>query len=220
MVSASIDSNATVFDQFTNSIFPHELLSSSKMPILSKKPLNSKYFSRIKLFSVLGLLFLTGMSDLQEVSLVITNEELTIRLDRLSGSTNENNIRGKFRLTVESTIDLIHIVLLFNDTIVAESDSDSLNFTFNAEEYGQGEMNITAIGEDSDGNSYQTTIFRNFYETYIPRAFGIGFAILALTIAVYQIWKKFRKQKDLTYQEKKDQIKMTRISNTFLLTNF
>ena len=197
-----------VFDQFINSILPHELLCSSKMSILFKKPLNSKRNGIIKLFSVMGLLFLTCTSDIQEVSLVNTYNELSIRLDRLSGSTNENKIRGKFRLIVESSLDLIRIVLLFNDTSVAESESDSLGFTFNTEEYGLGEMNITAIGEDSEGNLYQTTIFRNFYETNVPRAFGIGFIIFALVIALYQIWKKIRKRKVLTYQEKKDQIKI------------
>lgn len=112
-------------------------------------------FIFILLFSYNAIIISTNAQDEEILSLTISRN-LGVGVD--SG----NKIEGDFTITGSGPENILNLTLLFNGTQESFESSNQLTFRFETKDYPLGLMNITLIGEDSEGNIYIKSIFKEF----------------------------------------------------------
>jgi len=139
------------------------------------------------------------------------NEEvLSLGISRNVGTAFGDKIEGDFTITGTGLDLILNLTLFFNGTQVAFESDNELKFRFNTKDYPLGLMNITLIGEDSEGTAYNKSIFKELISPAIGNwvivIIGVIVLIgLGLKLTSYIKNKRFEKQ---SIVEKKTKIKI------------
>ena len=139
------------------------------------------------------------------------NEEvLSLGISRNVGTAFGNKIEGEFTITGTGPDSILNLTLFFNGTQVAFESDNELKFRFNTKDYPLGLMNITLIGEDSEGTAYNKSIFKESISPAIGNWIMVIVGVIALIsiglkLTAYIKNKRFEKQSNV---EKKTKIKI------------
>lgn len=118
------------------------------------------------------------------------SDKISLSLSRNVGTAIGNKISGDFTIRASGDESILSLTLLFNGSVVAKSETNSLNFRFNTKDYGVGIMNITVIGIDASDNFYQKTISRQFLDSKVDLIIGVVAGIIVIGSLTYSILKK------------------------------
>ena len=149
-------------------------------------------------------------------NVVITNtnaqdeEVLSLRISKNAGTAYGDKVEGDFTITGSGLESILNLTLFFNGTQVAYESDNELKFRFNTKDYSLGLMNITLIGEDSDGMVYEKSIFKEFispaFGNWIMAIVGV-IALISVGLILASYIKNKRNEKQST-AEKKTKIKI------------
>ena len=139
------------------------------------------------------------------------NEEvLSLRISKNVGTAYGDKIGGDFTITGSGPDYILNLTLFFNGTQVKYESNNELKYRFNTKNYTLGLMNITLIGEDSEGTVYKKSIFKEFISPALENWIWIivgGIALISggLILASY-IKKKQNEKQSATDKKNKIQI--------------
>ncbi|MHA1719165.1 MAG: hypothetical protein DRO88_13825 [Promethearchaeia archaeon] len=138
------------------------------------------------------------ISIISTISLLPVNAsgEINIHMNKIVGTNISNKISGKFRINVDAVDEIIHINLLFNGSLVKEEDGNELEFTFQTHDYPLGIMNITAIGLNQAGDTFQTSKIVEFFDSStFDTVLYVITGIVVVPFVIYYIKKGLKKKK-------------------------
>ena len=135
---------------------------------------------------------------------------LSLGIRKNVGTAFGDKIEGDFTITGSGLDTILNLTLYFNGTQVAFESDNQLTFRFDTKEYSLGLMNITLVGEDSEGIVYNKSIFKEFISPKIGNwiiAIVGGIALISLGLKLFSYMKKKRNEKKSS-DEKKNNIKI------------
>lgn len=106
------------------------------------------------------------------------SDKLSLSVQRNMGTAIGDQIEGDFTIHGSGDEDIVALELYFNETKVADSSSNSLDFRFNTKDYWIGDVNITLKGFDGNGVEFQYSTLKNFLSPTIGILIIIGVVIL------------------------------------------
>jgi len=159
------------------------------------------FFTFILLFSFNSFFINSNAQD---------EEVLSIGIRRNVGIAFGDKIEGTFTISGSGPETILNLTLFFNGTQVAFESDNQLSFRFDTKDYSLGLMNITLVGEDSEGTVYNISIFKEFISPEIGNwiiaiAIGITLISLGFKLASYLKNKKNDKQ---SVTDKKNKIQI------------
>jgi len=169
------------------------------------KYLKHKYlliiFTFILLFSFNSVIISSNAQD---------EEILSLGIKKNFGTGIGDKIEGDFTISGSGPDNILNLTLFFNGTQVAFESDNQLTFRFDTKDYSLGLMNITLVGEDSEGMVYNKSIFKEFISPTIGNwiiAIAIGIVLISggLKLASYMKNKRNEKQ---SATDKKNNIKI------------
>lgn len=161
---------------------------------------------------MLSVILFTILGTFYHPKLVCATEEVSMSISKTMGSDFGKKINGKFRIRGAGSAGIVSLDLFFNGSLVANEDTNSLEFSFDTTDYSLGMMNITLIGKDASGNTFSDQKDKEFISS------DINFILIPLAVLViggtlgaryYQNKKKNIKKEiksDQTNQDVKIQI--------------
>jgi len=137
-------------------------------------------------------------------------EILSLGIRKNVGTGFGDKIEGDFTISGSGQDYILNLTLFFNGTQVAFESDNQLSFRFDTKDYSLGLMNITLVGEDSEGIVYSKSIFKDFISSTLGNwILIIVGAILVVSFGLklvsYLINKRDEKQGTT---EKKNKIKI------------
>ena len=158
-------------------------------------------FTFIILFSFNAVIMNTNAQD---------EEVLSLGISKNVGTAFGDKVEGEFTITGSGPDYILNLTLFFNGTQVAYDSSNELKYRFNTKDYPLGLMNITLIGEDGEGMTYEKTIFKEFISpaigNWIMVIVGV-IALISLGLKLTSYIKRKQNEKKSTV-EKKNNIKI------------
>jgi hypothetical protein len=135
---------------------------------------------------------------------------LSLGIRRNVGTGFGDKIEGDFTISGSGPVTILNLTLFFNGTKVAFESDNQLSFRFDTKDYSLGLMNITLVGEDSEGMVYTISIFKEFISPTIGNwiiAIAIGIVLISLSFKLASYMKNKRKEKQ-SVTDKKNGIKI------------
>ncbi len=158
-------------------------------------------FTFIILFSLNSIMMNSNAQD---------EEILSLGIKKNVGTAFGDKIEGDFTITGSGPDSILNLTLFFNGTQVAFESDNQLTFRFDTKDYSLGLMNITLVGEDSEGMVYTISISKEFISPAIGNwiiAIVGGIALISLGLKLYSYIKNKRNEKKSSV-EKKNNIKI------------
>ena len=155
----------------------------------------------VLLFSLNSVIINTNAQD---------EEVLSLRISKNVGTGIGDKIEGDFTITGSGPDYILNLTLYFNGTQVAFESNNELKFRFNTKDYAIGLINITLVGKDNEGTTYEKTIFKEFISAEIGNWILIivgSIALISIGIKLASYLKTKRKEKQGT-TDKKNNIKI------------
>ncbi|UYP47195.1 hypothetical protein NEF87_003480 [Candidatus Lokiarchaeum ossiferum] len=159
---------------------------------------------------ILSIISFAILGSLIQPTLVCAAEEVSMSISKTMGSDFGQKINGKFRIRGTGSAGITSLDLYFNGTLVANEDTNALDFNFDTDDYSLGMMNITLIGKDASGNIYSDQKDKEFVSSAINLIL-IPIFLLAIggTIgAKYYQNKKQNKKKEVNLDKTKQNVKI------------
>ena len=155
----------------------------------------------VLLFSFNSVIIKTNAQD---------EDVLSLGIRKNVGTAFGDKIEGVFTISGSGPETILNLTLFFNGTQVAFESDNQLSFQFDTKDYSLGLMNITLVGEDSEGMVYIKSISKEFISPEIGNwiiaiAIGIVLISLGLKLASYLKNKKNEKQ---SVTDKKNKIQI------------
>jgi hypothetical protein len=116
-------------------------------------------------------------------------ESVTLSLSRELGTALGSKIQGNFKAIGKGSAGIVRMEFLINGEIVAESDSNRLEYRFNTADFEIGDYNLTMIGYDALENAVQDTELVEFLSPSI----NIIIILIIVPIVGLSIWFKYIK---------------------------
>ncbi|QEE15249.1 hypothetical protein DSAG12_01074 [Promethearchaeum syntrophicum] len=171
------------------------------------KPLKHKH-SLIMFIFILLISFISVILNINAQD----EEVLFLEILRDDGAVIGDKIEGIFTINGSGPDFILNLTLLFNGVKVAFESDNHLIFQFYTKNYSLGLMNITLIGEDSEGLFYEKAIFKEFISpkvgSWIVILSGVITFIGAIVILKIISDRKEMKDKKQSFAEKKNKIKI------------
>ena len=172
------------------------------------KPLKHKnsliIFALILLISNISIIMIANAQD---------EDILTLTISRNFGTAYDNKMEGDLTVTGSGPEKIVSLTLYFNGTEVCKELNNQISFRFDTKDYPLGLMNITLIGEDSEGMVYKKTIFKEFISpkvgiwTLIIVGAIFFLSIVIIVLILVSRSKKKENEKE-SAAEKKNKIKI------------
>jgi len=153
-------------------------------------------FTLIILFSFNAIIISSNAQD---------EEVLLLGIRRNVGTSFGDKIEGDFTITGSGPDTILNLSLLFNGTQVAFESDNQLSFRFDTKDYSLGLMNITLVGEDSEGMVYNKSIFKDFISPAIGNwiiIISLGIVLISLGFKLISYLKNKRSEKQSSTDKK------------------
>ena len=152
------------------------------MIILTKntKMLRPSILISIIIISILGII-------VSQVKGSEPNDNLSFSLRRDFGISFGNYRQGTFTLTSEGVESIVKLTVFFNDINVYNVSGNSFSWTFNTDDYQDGETTILLKGWTIDNQEYQTSES----VVFLSSVTGIQLTIIILSVVTVLIVIKY-----------------------------
>jgi hypothetical protein len=105
---------------------------------------------------------------------------LPVTLVRIVGYSIGYDMQGHFQLVVQGPVNLTHVEIHFNATLVYNTTAVQFAWSFDTDAYPLGWTNITVLGWDSAATLYQWSQLRRF----VPPGMDTPYWIVAIVFLV------------------------------------
>ncbi len=146
---------------------------------------NTKLYQTSFLISVIILLI--SVNVVSQVKGSELNGDLSFSLSRDFGISFGNYRQGTFTLTGEGVESIVKLTVFFNDVNVYNVSGNSLSWTFNTDDYQDGETTILLKGWTIDNQEYQTSES----VVFLSSVTGIQLTIIILVVVAFLIIIKY-----------------------------
>ena len=136
---------------------------------------------------------------------------LSLGIRKNVGTAFGDKIEGDFTISGSGPEIILNLTLFFNGTQVAFESDNQLTFRFDTKDYSLGLMNITLVGEDSEGIVYSKSISKEFISPEIGNwiiAIAIGITLISVGLKFVVSYLKNKKNDKQSVSDKKNKIQI------------
>jgi len=159
-------------------------------------------FTFILLFSFNSIILNSNAQD---------EEVLSLGIRKNVGAAFGDKIEGTFTISGSGPDSILNLTLFFNGTQVDFESDNQLSFRFDTNDYSLGLMNITLVGEDSEGIIYSKSISKEFISPEIGNwiiAIAIGITLISVGLKLLVSYLNNKRIDKQSPTDKKNKIKI------------